>query len=197
MTEYFLTHWLETIGLLSGLLCVWLLIKQNIFTFPIGLVYALVTVVVVFNERLYSDVLLNFYYVLMNGYGWFYWLRGGQERRVGQYLKVCSIPPEIIKWVLLVVGLGTIAMGWFFNNYTNAELAYADSFTTVSSFVTMYLSAKKYLESWLLWVVIDVVQVVLYLLKGIELYAFLYLIYLYMAYVGWNAWKQPLNFEQY
>ena len=84
-------------------------------------------------------------------------------------------------------------MGWTFATYSNADLAYADSFTTFASFVAMYLAAKKYLESWYLWFVVDVVQVALYLVKGIELYALLYLVYLAMAYWGWRAWKESLR----
>ena len=72
---------MEVLGLISGLLCVWLLIRENVLTFPIGLIYAVLTVVVVYNEKLYADVFLNIYYVGMNAYGWFFWLRGGGERR--------------------------------------------------------------------------------------------------------------------
>ena len=66
-------QWLEFTGLASGLLCVWLLIRQNIWTFPIGLLYAVVSVIVMARANLYADTLLNFYYVVMNAYGWYYW----------------------------------------------------------------------------------------------------------------------------
>ena len=73
-------NWLEAAGLVSGVLCVWLLIKEHILTFPIGMLYAVVTVIVVARALLFADVLLNLYYVLMNAYGWYYWLYGGQQR---------------------------------------------------------------------------------------------------------------------
>ena len=69
-------EWLEFTGLASGLLCVYLLIRENVWTFPIGLIYAVVSVAVMLNSRLYADVLLNGYYVLMNAYGWYFWLYG-------------------------------------------------------------------------------------------------------------------------
>lgn len=191
--DYLLANWMEVLGLISGLLCVWLLIKENIWTFPIGLLYALITVVVVYNERLFADVILNFYYVVMNAFGWYFWLFGGQSRRSQDALEVGVIPLKQIAWIVLIMASGTLLMGWGFSTYSNADLAYADSFTTVASFIAMYLAAKKYLESWYLWFVVDVVQVILYLVKGIELYALLYLIYLGMAYWGWRAWKASIR----
>ena len=70
LLDYLLNNWLEFIGVVSGLVCVWLLVKENILTFPVGLIYALITVVVVARANLFADVLLNLYYVLMNAYGW-------------------------------------------------------------------------------------------------------------------------------
>ena len=188
--DYIVVNWMEVLGQVSGLLCVWLLIKENIWTFPIGLFYALITVVIVFQAQLYADVVLNIYYVVVNAYGWYFWRCGGAERRDEQELKVGLVSKVQVRWLVLIIAFGTLLMGWLFVTYTDAELAYADSFTTVASFVAMYLSARKYLESWYLWFVIDVVQVALYLYKGIELYALLYLVYLGMAYLGWGAWKQ-------
>ena len=162
---------MEVLGLISGLLCVWLLIRENVLTFPIGLIYAMLTVVVVYNEKLYADVFLNIYYVGMNAYGWFFWLRGGGARRVERRLQVGSITQKQILWLASILVIGSAVMGYVLTSFTDADLAYPDSFTTVASFIAMYLSARKYLESWYLWFIVDVVQVILYLIKGIEMYA--------------------------
>ena len=180
---------MEVLGLITGLLCVWLLIKENVLTFPIGLLYAVLTVIVVYNAKLYADVFLNIYYVGMNAYGWFFWLRGGGERRVQTYLQVGSVTQKQIIWLASILVIGSTVMGYIFTSFTEADLAYLDSFTTVASFIAMYLSAKKYLESWYLWFIVDIIQVILYLIKGIELYALLYFIYLLMAFFGWKTWK--------
>jgi len=187
---YIVANWLELAGLVSGLLCVWLMIRENVLTFPIGLLYALITVVVVARANLFADVLLNLYYVLMNAYGWYFWSAGGKERRSDDVLLVGWVPTR--QWPLLILLLvaGTLAMGWYFSAMTSADLPYPDSFTTVASFIAMWMSARKYLESWVLWFVIDVVQVVLYVVKGIEAYALLYLVYLGMAVGGWLAWRK-------
>ena len=187
--DYLIHNWMEVLGLISGLLCVWLLIRENVLTFPIGLIYAVLTVVVVHNEKLYADIFLNIYYVGMNAYGWFFWLRGGGERRGERHLQVGSITQKQILLLASILVIGSAVMGYVLTSFTDADLAYPDSFTTVASFIAMYLSARKYLESWYLWFIVDVVQVILYLIKGIEMYALLYFIYLVMAFFGWRAWR--------
>lgn len=189
---YVTANWLELLGLLTGVLCVWLLIRENILTFPLGLLYAVITVVVVARHNLFADVILNLYYVAMNAYGWYFWTYGGRERRGPEQLLVSWVPR--IQWLglIAIMIVGTVAMGWYFATQTAAALPYPDSFTTVASFVAMWMSARKYLESWVLWFVIDVVQVALYVIKGIEAYAVLYLIYLAMAVFGWLAWRKHL-----
>ena len=92
LVEKFFESPFELIGLLSGVLCVWLLIRQNMWTWPIGLLYAAVSVLVFFRARLYADVLLHLFYVGMNAYGWTYWLWGGSERRDAETLAVGFAP---------------------------------------------------------------------------------------------------------
>jgi len=184
--------WLELTGLISGLLCVWLLIRQNIWTFPIGLLYSVVSVLVFSQERLYADVLLNAYYVLMNGYGWYYWLYGGGQRTPGT-LPVTFTPPRI-RWALIVlVAAATLAMGWFLDTRTNADLPYWDSATTTMSFAAMWMTARKYIDNWVVWLVVDVIATGMYTYKGIDFYAVLYGVYLIMAVMGWRAWKRAMS----
>jgi len=194
--EFFETYWLEILGTLSGLVCVWLLIKESVLTFPIGLLYAVITSAVVIEARLYADLVLNLYFVLMNGYGWYFWIRGAEERQIEGKLLVASIPRNELAFAAVAMILGTLMVGYFFSTYTDADFAYWDSLTTVASFVAMWMTARKYLESWVLWFLIDVLQIALYGVKGFSgspglyFYSFLYTVYLYMAVLGWRSWSQ-------
>jgi len=187
--------WMEFTGLVSGLLCVWLLIRQNVWTFPIGLVYAVVSVVVFFEARLYADVLLSGYYVLMNGYGWYYWLYGGTRTRLtGGALEEDTLPvsrtPLVTGAVLCGLTAAAIAgMGWFFDTQTDAAFPYWDSATTCMSFAAMWMTARKYIENWIIWLIVDVIATAIYYLKDIQFYAILYGVYLGMAILGWRAWQ--------
>ncbi|MGD8418654.1 MAG: nicotinamide riboside transporter PnuC [Pseudomonadales bacterium] len=180
--------WLEFSGLVSGLVCVWLLIRQNIWTFPIGVIYSVVSVVVFFRARLYADVLLSAYYVLMNAYGWYYWLYGG-ARTARDELAVTRTPRLVGLWLALISAASIAAMGWYLTTYTNAAFPYWDSATTCMSFAAMWMTARKYIENWIVWLVVDVIATAIYYLKDIEFYAILYGVYLGMALMGWRAWQ--------
>ena len=183
--------WLEFTGLTSGLICVWLLIRQNVWTFPIGLVYAVVSVAVFIEARLYADVLLSAYYVVMNAYGWHYWLRGGL-RTASNELAVTRLPPSTALPLSAITVVATLAMGWFFDSQTDADFPYWDSATTCMSFAAMWMTARKYLENWIVWLVVDVIATAIYYVKGIHFYAILYGVYLGMAIMGWRAWQFTL-----
>ena len=196
--ELFETYWLEILGTLSGLICVWLLIKESVLTFPIGLLYAVITSAVVIEARLYADLVLNLYFVLMNGYGWYFWIRGAEERQIEGKLLVANVPSNELAFAAVAMILGTLAAGYFFSAYTDADFPYWDSLTTVASFVAMWMTARKYLENWALWFLIDVLQIALYAVKGssgspgLYLYSFLYFVYLWMAVLGWRSWSHNI-----
>ncbi|MDP6376471.1 MAG: nicotinamide riboside transporter PnuC [Pseudomonadales bacterium] len=184
--------WLSFVGLTSGLLCVWLLIRENIWTFPIGLLYAVVSVVVMLNARLYADTLLNVYYVVMNAYGWYFWLYRG-ERSTDDELLITHMPRHLTATIGSLVVLGTLVMGWWFDTRTDADLAYWDSATTTMSFAAMWMSARKYIENWVVWLVVDAIATVMYFYKNIPFYGLLYGIYLAMAFWGWRAWRKSMS----
>ncbi len=191
LTAFASLQWLEFIGLVSGLLCVWLLIKENIWTFPIGLVYAFVSVVVMARANLYADTLLNFYYVVMNGYGWYYWSYRG-TRSTDDTLIVTNMPLRIGGALTVLVVAGTVVMGWLLDTRTDADLAYWDSLTTTMSFAAMWMTARKYIENWIVWLVVDVIATIMYVVKGLDFYAILYGVYLAFAVWGFLAWRRSL-----
>ncbi len=186
------------------MLCVLLLIRQNIWTFPIGLLYAAVTVVVLYHQRLYINLLENLYYLVMNAYGWFYWSQGRLQQnaaRVDRDLATTAAPNPLpvrrlpwTQWPLLIfmlIGLSAL-IGWLFDTYTKADLAYWDSLTTTMSFLAMWLTARKYIDNWWLWGIVDVLYVGLYSYKGLEPYALLYALYIVLAVIGYRAWQRSL-----
>ena len=185
-------NWFEITGFVTGLLAVWLLIRQNIWTWPVGFAYAMVSVVVFVDAKLYADVVLHLFYVGMNLYGWWYWVFGG-DRKEGENLPVTTTPKR--QGLLLAVwsALGIFAMGFALSNWTDADFAYWDSVTTVLSFSAMWMMARKYVENWIIWFVVDVIAVVLYLIKGLDLYALLYGVYLAMAIAGWLSWRKTMK----
>jgi len=193
VANYFVSSPWELIGAASGLLCVWLIIRENIWNWPVGLAYALVSLLVFYKARLYSDLVLHVFYVFMNGYGWYYWLRGAGARSSGGRLVVARLRKRSASLLGVATVIGIVAMGWLFDYYTDADLAYWDSTTTVMSFAAMWMAAHKYIENWIVWLVIDVLATGIYIFKGIWPYAVLYGLYIPMAVWGWMAWLRSMS----
>ena len=193
VASYFISSPWELIGAASGLLCVWLIIRENIWNWPVGLAYALVSLLVFYNARLYADLVLHVFYVFMNGYGWYYWLRGAGARGSEGRLVVARLSMRSASLLGVATVIGIIAMGWLFDYYTDADLAYWDSTTTVMSFAAMWMAAHKYIENWFVWLVVDVLATGIYIFKGIWPYAVLYGLYIPMAVWGWMAWSRSMS----
>lgn len=186
----------EWTGLISGLLCVVLLIRKNIWTWPIGLVYSVVSLVVFYQAQLYSEFGLHIYYVGMNAYGWYFWSRpsthANSERKKKSERSVTRIAPRTAVVLALLVLAGIPILAEIMQRTTDADLAYIDSAIAVLSFAAMWMSARKMLENWAVWLVVDVIATGVYLVKGIELYAVLYGVYIVMAVAGHLAWRAEL-----
>ncbi len=189
----------EVAGLISGMLCVWLLIRQSIWNWPIGLCYALVSLVVFLQTRLYAEFGLHIYYVVMNAYGWYYWSRGAGSSTDGVGVKpvpVTHIGSTATLYVLLSVLVGIPVLAELLLYFTDADMAYADATITIFSFAAMWMTARKMIENWYVWLVVDLLATALYVIKGIELYALLYCVYIGMAVMGWLAWHKTLKAQE-
>jgi nicotinamide mononucleotide transporter len=189
--DYWMQNWLEATGLISGLLCVLLLIRQNIWNWPIGLLYSVVSIVVFLRAHLYADLALHVFYVVMNAYGWYYWAFA--ERPVASSdVPVTHTPPPVLGGLIALVVVATATLGWFLANRTDAAVPYWDSATTTMSFAAMWLQARKHIESWIVWLIVDVIATGIYLYKDLEMYALLYCVYIGMAFAGWWALRQSM-----
>lgn len=185
-------NWFEFSGLVSGLLCVWLLIRQNVWTWPIGIIYVVISLWVFLQARLYADLALHVVFLVLNGYGWWYWTRGGRDLRA-ETVPVTRADPRLLVALVTVALVSALASGFLFARYTDADLPYWDNTTTMLSLAAMWLSSRKKLENWMLWLLVDVLATGIYFYKGLFFYGVLYLVYIGMAVAGWIAWRRALE----
>lgn len=177
---------LEIIAVILGLLCVYLTIRQHIGCWPTGLAMVTLYIFIFYDAKLYSDMLLQVIYIFLQLYGWHAWLHGGPRQ---SRLSVTSVAPHhAVAWLAICLG-GSAAWGALMHHNTDASFPYLDAFTTVSSLIAQWLMGRKKLESWLVWIVVDMVSVGLYLAKDLYLTAGLYGVFLIMAIFGYFTWK--------
>ena len=181
----------ELFALTTGLGAVLLLIRQNIWTWPVGVLYAAVSVWVFSQDKLFGQMLLHLVFVAMNVYGWWFWLYGG-ARTHGKVLPVGRLSGQGLTLAIIIGVASAIALGFGLRSLGDAQLAWPDAVITAFSFVAMYLQARKYLDSWVFWFVINIGSVALYLSAGLNLYAVLYLVYLGLAIAGFQTWRKTL-----
>lgn len=179
----------EIIGTVLGIWGVWLTIRQNIWCWPIGAVQVLVYAWVFFTAKLYSDVLLQLVFFVLEVYGWWYWLRGGEKRAE---LPVTRLSAKAVAgWLVLGAAL-TAGWGELMHRTTDAALPHWDAFVLVFSLIAQWFQARKNLECWPGWVVVNVVAIGVYWAKDLRLTSGLYLVFLAMSFWGWRAWRRSL-----
>ena len=185
---------LELLGLIFGLLAVWYLIRENILTWPSGIIYVLISFVIFYRTKLYADLALHFVFLVLNIYGWYFWIHGKKEKDLD--LPVTTISIRLMMVLLVFCTVGVYIMGTLFRNYTDAAVPYWDSTTTVLSLVGMWLTARKKIESWYYWFVVDILATGIYLYKGIYFYATLYGIYIFLALAGYYSWRKSMRLSE-
>jgi nicotinamide mononucleotide transporter len=188
--------YVEIVATLFGLISVYLAARGSIYTWPAGIVNEIGFFLIFFQINLYADMLLQVYFFVVTLYGWFHWNNSGRGISV---TKVSAVD----RWCLvLAILVGSLLLGFiisnlhiYFDEYFTipADYPFVDSFTTVVSIFAMVLLANKKLESWVLWIVVDIVSVALYWVKGVHLIAIEYLIFLFIALFGLLKWRKEIE----
>jgi nicotinamide mononucleotide transporter len=187
--------YIEFVGTILYLWSVWLIAKRRVLTWPVGIVSVLLYMALFYQIRLYSDTFEQLYYIVACIYGWRRWADSPQKD--GQILDVrFSTAKGIILAVCITIVL-SILDGWFMSRvhllFPNwfpepASFPYLDALTTFMSFTAMWLMAIKRIESWLYWIIVDIIGIGLYFTKGVLFVTLLYVILLFMAANGFLSW---------
>ena len=186
---------LEAAGVLFSVLYLVLAIRQNLWCWPAAFVSSVITIAVMFGARLYSEAGLNVFYAAMAVYGWYQWRYGGG--RGGER----ALPISMWSAKLHAIAIGgsvaaSLVIGWLMSSNTDAAFPYLDAFVLVSSIVTTYMVARKILENWLYWLVIDSLSLYLYLERGLLMYAGLFALYLVLVVIGFVRWQREWRVQR-
>lgn len=188
----------ELAGLVFGLLAVWYLIKESVLTWPAGILYVLVSFVVFWKIQLYGDLLLHVIFLILNIYGWYFWVFGKKKNEGELPITTYSLKQNLVLFTLSLLGI--LLFGLFLDNVhliwkhiAPAALPYWDATTSILSITGIWLMTKKKIENWYYWFAVDVLACGIYFYKSIYFYSFLYGLYIIMAISGYLAWKKSPN----
>lgn len=180
---------LEWVAVVTGFLCVWLAARESLWNFPVAIVSCGLYIIVYYQSALYSDCILQGFFIALSFYGWYEWLYGGARRTE---LAVSRTRPY--EWLWLTVGavVFTGGFGYYLRHYTDDTIPYLDSLTTAISLAAQYLMMRKRLENWWLWIGVDALYVPILWYKQLYPTSGLYTVYLVLAVYGYVEWRKAM-----
>lgn len=184
--------WTEVLGFGSGALCVWLVARQHIANWPIGIANNLFFILLFGTAGLYADAGLQVVYIALALYGWRAWVAGGPEAAAGR-LPVSRTGARTW-WVLLsAAAVATAALTLLLDRATDSDVPFWDALTTALSLAATYGQCRKKVECWYLWIAADIVYVPLYAYKELYLTSLLYVGFMALCVAGLRGWRRELD----
>ena len=184
--------YLELFAVIMNITSVFYAKRNNILVYPTGLIGTGIFVYILLNFSLLGDTIINAYFFSMSIYGWYFWSRKKDEVFVNQ---VSTINRNEIKYlfILAISSLIFIYLVYDYFDKWNNWTAYVDNITTAIFFVAMWLMARRKIESWIFWIIGDLITVPLYFYKGLTISSIQYIIFLILAVLGYISWKKILD----
>jgi len=181
---------IELFGFITGAACVALLVRQNIWNWPLGLANNLVFIVLFYRTGLYADVGLQGFYIVISIYGWWSWLHGGRNHGA---LTVSRVKPIVGLLLVLAVATLTAILTWLLRRYTNSTVPVLDSLITALSLVAQFMMTRKWIENWPVWIAANCLSVGLLIYKGLYVTSALYVVYQVLCVMGLLEWRRALK----
>ena len=191
MSLWIAEHWLEILGVIFSLLYLNFSIKQNILLWPMGTLSAILYMVVFYKSKFYADMGLNAYYFIISIYGWLLWRKRAVEGEKVFPVSRIRLNQGLILALITVTAF--VGIGLLLDRFTDSPVPFWDAFTTALSFTATWMLARKIIEHWILWVIVDTVSMALYFHRGLYPTLVLFGIYTVMAVIGYIQWKKALQ----
>jgi len=183
--------WPEILGFITGAICVWLLVKQNIWTWPTGIANNLIYIAIFFRSKIYGDMALQFFYIAVSIYGWWHWLHPDEVHRGSVKISRIAARPAVI---LTVIGVAvTIVLAITLHRFTDTNVPWWDASTTALSLLAIFMQSRKWIENWWLWITADVLYIGLYTYKQLYITTLLYAVFMVMCIIGLRQWQRDLT----
>jgi nicotinamide mononucleotide transporter len=185
------TGWIEWIAVVAGLVYIVLAVRQNQWCWPFGILSSALYVYLNYTFTYYWDTILQTYYCIIGVYGWWLWIQKNENQSTR--LVIRHTPKKTILILGILLCLLAPLMGYLADVKTDSSAPYTDGTLTALSFVATWMTTRKFIENWILWIVIDLAYIPLYLTRQAELTAVLFLIYAIFAAAGYFTWRKQLK----
>ncbi len=184
---------LEIFAVCSAILYLILAANEDVRCWYAALFSSILYMYIMYTAGLMMESFLQIFYICMAIYGWYIW---SSKINVEQELKIRSWKMQYHLYTITIVTLLAIITGFFLERYTKAALPFLDAFTTWGAIITTYMVAKKIIENWIYWFVIDSISIYLFISRELYLTSLLFFIYLIIIIFGYRSWMKKLNADE-
>jgi len=189
IASYLAANWIEDAGVVTTVLGIWLTTRRKLICWPVVLVSDVLYLIVFYRVQLYSDALLQVFFLAFTLYGWWYWWRGVRDE--GE-VRVVRLPLASLLMGLAAGAVGTVMLAWLMVRI-GAALPRLDAALTSYSLVATWWQTRKHTANWWLWIVVDLVYIGEYLYKGLRPTAALYALLVALAVLGLRDWQRAAS----
>lgn len=183
---------MEWIAAAVSLLGIWFNAKRVVWNWGVSIVASILYAIVFYHSKLYADCGLQFVFVSLSVFGWFEWNKSAEVSTTHNVqIRYISIRLALALFALWLSG--SAALYWVLSTYTDAQVPLVDSALTVASMCAQYVSSKRYIENWLMWIVIDACYVALFYNRALYPTAILYGVFTIVAWLGYKEWRGTLE----
>ena len=183
---------LEIFGTLVGLIYLWLEYRASIYLWIASIIMPAIYIFVCYDAGLYADFGINIYYLGAAVYGWLVWKYGHKPTEQNE-LPITRMPKRNWLKAMVVFVVAQFLIAWILINFTDSDVPWWDAFTTALSIIGMWMLARKKIEQWWVWLLVDVASVALFCYKELYFTAGLYLLYAVIAVFGYRKWKRLMQ----
>jgi nicotinamide mononucleotide transporter len=183
--------WLETIAFVLALAMVVCSAYELPITWPLSIVSSALYVWLFFVNKLYGETIVNVFFVLSGIWGWTQWLFGHRAQS-SEPLRVASLTHRGLTFTVAAWIVAWLAFALFLQRFTDSPTPWSDAFVTAGSFAGTILLARKFIENWLVWALVNAASVALFIYKSLWLTTLLYAMLFVLSFWGWQKWRLQL-----
>lgn len=181
-------NYIEVLATLTGIIYLVYSVRGKVLLWFFGIITSALYIYVFFKAKIYADMSINIYYVAISIYGWLHWIRGKQNNQ--EELPVTRINHQQIVYLSIVTLALFVFIAFVLEKFTDSDIAILDAITTSVSITATWMLARKILEHWILWIIVDALSIGLYMYKGLYPTVVLFVFYTTLALLGYIEWKR-------
>jgi len=198
MTGWIADHIIEIFGAVTGIIYVFLEIKQNIWLWPVGIATSVTYIYVFRINGFYADMLLQVYYLIISIYGWWAWKHGTLKAdEQNKDLKIMRLDVRTTVWTSAATLFIFAVMWYVLDNWTDSPVPLWDAVITTLSVVATWMLTRKILEQWHVWIIANAIAIAVYIFKGMYPTVILFIVYFVMAVEGLREWRRDYYGNSY